>query len=84
MTLRGLGKELESYLLHVAAEENLSMNQAAIRVLKRGAGLAERRGRSEKIGSALDEFAGTWSASKAKALLASMEHFESIDKELWR
>ena len=37
-----------------------------------------------KIGHALDQFAGTWSAKEEKEFLKSIKIFEKIDKELWK
>jgi hypothetical protein len=84
LTLRGLGPELERRLRKLASEEDLSLNQAALRLMQRGAGLSERRVRSDTIGDALDAFIGTWSAAQAKEVLAAARDFERLDEDLWR
>lgn len=84
LTLRGLATELERRLRALAAEEDLSLNQAAIRLMQRGAGLSERRRRADTIGPALDDVIGTWSAAQAKEVLEAARDFERIDEELWR
>lgn len=83
LTLRGFGPELEARLRRQADAENLSLNQAALRLLERGAGLAERRVRLETIGSGLDEFIGTWTEKQARELLKAVGDFEQVDAELW-
>jgi hypothetical protein len=84
LTLRGMGEDLERHLRHLAQVEQLSLNQAALKVLRRGAGLSERRARADSIGPALDDFIGTWSAARARKALAAAKAFEGLDEELWR
>ena len=84
LTLRGLGEDLERHLRNLAKDEQLSLNQAALKVLRRGAGLSERRAKADCIGDALDEFIGTWSAKRAREALAETRVFEDIDPEQWR
>src|SRR3990167_8894798 len=83
LTLRGFGPELEARLRRAAEAENLSLNQAALRFMERGAGLAERRAKLETIGPALDEFIGTWTKKQADDVLGAARDFERIDAEFW-
>lgn len=69
LTLRGVGPELKARLRRAAEAENLSLNQAALRFLERGAGLGERRGKLDTIGPALDEFIGGWTKKQADEVL---------------
>ena len=84
LTLRGFGPELEARLHRAAEAENLSLNQAALRFLERGAGLAERRAKLDTIGPALDEFIGDWTKKQADQVLGAVREFERIDPELWK
>lgn len=84
LTLRGLGPELERRVRKLATDENLSLNQAALRLMQRGAGLSERRARTDSIGGALDDLIGTWSAAQAKEVLAAVGDFEHVDEDLWK
>jgi hypothetical protein len=84
LTLRGLGPELEARLRRAAATENLSLNQAALRFLERGAGLSERRAKLDTIGTALDEFIGGWTKKQGDEVLAATGDFERIDAEFWK
>ena len=84
LTLRGFGPELEARLRRAAEAENLSLNQAALRFMERGAGLAERRAKLDTIGRALDEFIGTWTKKQAEDVLGAVHDFERIDSEFWK
>ncbi|MDP2275080.1 MAG: hypothetical protein Q8N23_17195 [Archangium sp.] len=68
----------------MAEAENLSLNQAALRFLERGAGLSERRAKLDTIGSGLDEFIGGWTKKQAESVLGSTRDFERIDSEFWK
>lgn len=84
LTLRGFSAELEARLRRAAEAENLSLNQAALRFLERGAGLGERRAKLDTIGSALDEFIGGWTKKQADEVLGASRDFERVDPEFWK
>lgn len=84
LTLRGLGPELEEVLQREASEEGISLNQAAVRLLKRGAGLSEKRLRRDVIGSTLDKYIGVWSEQDARRFTEATSDLERIDPELWK
>lgn len=83
LTLRGFGPELEARLRRAAETENLSLNQAALRFMERGAGLAERRARLDTIGSGLDAFIGSWTEKQAREVLKATRDFERVDAGFW-
>ena len=84
LTLRGFGPELEARLRKAAEAEDLSLNQAALRFMERGAGLAERRAKLDTIGARLDEFMGTWTKKQAEEVLGAVRDFERIDAAFWK
>ena len=84
LTLRGFGKQLENRIRELARREGLSLNQAALRLLRRGAGLGEEAEGPNTVGSDLDDHIGTWSAEEADEFDASLEDFGHVDEELWR
>jgi hypothetical protein len=84
LTLRGFEPELERRLRETARREGVSLNQAALRLLRRGAGLPERRGDEGAVGSTLDEFFGTWTPEEAAEFESAVTPFEQIDEEMWR
>ena len=83
LTIRGFGKELEEKIRNLAQEKDISLNKAAVRLLRRGAGLDDASAAEEVIGSSLDHLAGTWSAEEAELMERVEEDFERIDPELW-
>ena len=82
LTLRGFDKALERRLREEARTGGLSLNRAAIRLLRKGAGL-EGGTPDRGVGSSLDHLIGTWSAADARALADATAAFEHVDKDFW-
>ena len=82
LSLHGFDKELELRLAEIARREGVSMNEAALRLLRRGAGLADTV--TGPIGNALDGFIGRWSETDEKSLLESIAVCETVDEALWK
>ena len=83
LTLRGFDADLERRLRLEARNAGVSLNQAALRLLRRGAGLGDAVG-SSAVGSALDHLIGTWSEADERELLEATAFFERVDEEFWR
>jgi len=75
LSVRGFDKELARCIRQIARREGLSLNKAALLLMRRGAGIGETTSESA-IGDGLDEFIGTWSAEDERPLLKSIEPFE--------
>lgn len=84
LTLRGFDARLERRLRELARDRKISLNRAALLLLRRGAGLDREAGTGGEVGDALDSFVGVWSRDQEAELLAAVEPFEQIDAELWR
>ena len=85
LTVRGFDDELSECIRREAAEEGISLSKAALRLLRRGAGLSEVAVMREKIGHSLDRFAGTWTKEEAEEFNKIIEEsFEVIDEEDWQ
>jgi hypothetical protein len=84
LTIRGFDPALERRLHELARNEGISLNKAALLLLRRGAGLSQPKQSPNVVGSSLDEFIGSWSASQERELLEAIEVFERIDERLWR
>lgn len=84
LTLRGFDPALERQLRELASELQISLNRAALLLMRRGAGLAGPRRPAREVGGALDSFIGVWSGEQEAELLEAIEPFEQIDSELWR
>lgn len=83
LTIRGFGKDVEASIRKLASELDISLNKAALRLLRRGAGLDEPPEARDVIGSSLDHLAGTWTIEEAELMRRVEEDFERIDPELW-
>lgn len=84
LTLRGFDAELERRLRATARRNGVSLNKAALDLLRRGAGMKPGTPEPDSVGNALDAFIGNWTARDVDELLAAVEPLEAIDEELWR
>ena len=83
LTVRGFDDDLGEALRQLAQREGISLNQAAIKLLRQGAGLCEGEPASDKVGCSLDHLIGSWTASEAAEMDAALADFESVDKAMW-
>jgi len=84
LTIRGFDKELARRIREIARREGVSLNKAALLLMRRGGGIGETVAPERAIGNALDEFIGTWSAADERRLLESIEPLEAVDEDLWK
>ena len=84
LTVRGFDRELERRIQALARHEGVSLNRAALLLLRRGAGLGEPKRVEQVVGSTLDHLIGTWSAEEESEFLESLRAFEQVDESLWR
>ena len=84
--IRGLDDELSASVRRLAKRDGLSMNQAALKLLRKDAGLADGTRGAETAGSSLDDLFGTWSReeAEAEAFNAALEAFETVDESAWK
>jgi hypothetical protein len=83
LSVRGVDKHLERHLRELARREGVSLNKAALMLMRRGAGLAESK-TSSPIGNALDRFIGSWSEGREQKILGSIASFEVVDESFWK
>ncbi len=83
MTIRGFELELEQKIRNLARREGISMNKAALRLLRKGAAVMESA-EGARIGTRLQKYAGTMSEDEARELLDSIADTERIDPEIWQ
>ena len=79
LTIRGLDEPLFQRLQQLARQEAISLNKAALLLLKRGAGLAPSRQPAEEVGHSLDHLIGAWSPGEEQAFLKATRLFDQID-----
>jgi hypothetical protein len=84
LTVRGFDEDLEREIRRLADHEDISLNKALIRLLRRGAGLDEDGSSRDRVGTSLDHLAGTWSDEQAREFEGIQRDFEGIDPELWK
>jgi hypothetical protein len=84
LSLRGFDKELARRIRELARREHVSLNKAALLLMRRGAGLVESGPLPATVGDALDGFIGRWSAADEKRLLQSIAPCETVDEALWK
>lgn len=83
LTIRGFGKELERRIRRLARREGISLNKAAMRFLRRGAGLEDREVGGTRVGTALDHVIGTWTQAEAREFANAVKDLERIEPALW-
>ena len=83
LTVRGFDDELAESIRRVAQRDRTSLNQAALKLLRRGAGLPDGAGGTNTVGASLDHLIGTWSRDEADEMDAALKEFEIIDESTW-
>lgn len=85
LTVDDIDDELNGRICSLAEREGLSPSQAALRLLRRGAGLTEAPAPREKVGPQRDDLFGTWTKEEGDEFDAAIEEIcEVIDEEMWR
>ena len=83
LTVRGFDDALSDSMRRLAKQEGISLNQAALKLMRKGAGLSDGSEKPNRIGDSLDQFIGSWTAEEADAVNAAIEDFETIDESAW-
>jgi len=83
LTVRGFDEELAQRIRRLANREGISLNQAVLKLLRKGAGLREGKGSADTVGSSLDELIGTWTPDEADELQRALDDLEEIDESMW-
>jgi hypothetical protein len=84
LTLRGLDNELERHLRAVAKARGVSLNRAALILMREGAGLGSAGPRARVVGDSLDHLIGCWSREEERGFLKAIGALEEIDSALWQ
>ncbi len=84
LTVRGFDKHLAHRIRQLAHRENISLNKAALKLMRRGAGLHEDASRINAIGDRLDGFIGSWDKAQTDEFEREISVFETIDAEQWQ
>ena len=84
LTVRGFGDELGEAIRRLAQREGVSLNQAALRLLREGAGLSDRARAGDTVGSSLDHLIGSWTPREADEFDAALADLAVIDEASWK
>ena len=84
LTIRGFDDELARRIRQIANREGISLNRAVLKLLRRGAGLGERKGGSDTVGSSLDHLIGTWTHEEAVEMERALEDLSYVDEAMWK
>ncbi len=83
LTIRGFDDELASRLRRLAEERDISLNKAALVLMRQGAGLGTPGDQPNVIGNSLDRFMGVWTKEEAAEFREATRDFDRIDEDLW-
>lgn len=83
LTLRDIDGPLRAALEKEARRRGVSLNRAAIALLREATGQTGESDLAEEAHD-LDDLAGTWTAEEADELDAAVREQRQIDSELWR
>ena len=83
LTIRGFDARLARKIRQLARARGISLNQAVLKLLRKGAGLAEDDTDREAVGDSLDHLIGTWSREEAEQLDAATADLSDVDPSLW-
>ena len=78
MTVRGIDDELADTIRRLARQDGISLNRAVLRLLRRGAGLADHQDSVDTVGSSLDHFIGSWTRQQADEMDRALQDFEGV------
>ena len=82
ITIRGIEPGLDRVIKSRAKQNNLSVNQWILQMLKKVTGMGKEP--VFKKHSDLDTLAGGWSKEEAKAFQRNTQIFEKIDEDVWK
>jgi hypothetical protein len=83
LTVRGFDDELSASLRRLAKSEGISLNKAALKLMRKGAGLTGSKGNPNAVGNSLDDLFGVWSREEAESFDSALEFFETVDESKW-
>lgn len=83
LTVRGFDKALARRIREVAKARGLSLNQAAVLLLRQGAGLAPAEA-AARVGDSMKALVGAWSREEEAQFRRSLRPLEEVDPAFWK
>lgn len=84
LTVREFDDQLHRRLQELATSEGISLSQAALRLMRKGAGLGAPPRREQVVGAALDHLIGTWTEQEAREMAEATGDFEHVEPDMWQ
>jgi hypothetical protein len=84
LAVRGFDDELGDRIRRLARSRRISLNQAVLLLLRRGAGLEVGTRPRDVIGSSLDRFIGDGTPEEGAELERAVAVFEAVDEDAWK
>ena len=85
ITIANFPPDLEKVLKSTAEKRGVSLDTAAIHLMRQGAGLAPLENDAAPIGNALDAYFGTWTEDEADALRNATRALDQVtDETFWK
>ena len=84
LTVRGFDRALIDRIRRLANQDGISLNQAVLKLLRRGAGIGAPQGGRAVVGASLDHLIGTWTPEEADAMDRALADLAEIDESMWR
>ena len=84
LTIRGFDDELAGRIRQIARAEDISLNRAVLKLLRRGAGPGDRNDDPGTVGDSLNHLIGTWTADETAETSRALEDLSRIDEEMWK
>ena len=82
LTLRGFDDNLAERIRSLAKQEGTSLNQAALKLLRKGAGLPDESRPPDIVGTSLDHLIGSWTKDEAGEFDSALKDFETIEESI--
>ena len=83
LTVRGFGQELANAVQRLATREKISLNQAALKLLRQGAGLRDPIDQPNAPQRAIEELHGAWTPEESAAIDRAISDFSAIEAGMW-
>ena len=83
MTVRGFDQALARRIREVAKARGLSLNQAAVLLIRQGAGLAPAEA-TPCVGDSMQALIGSWSREEEAEFNRAVRPFEEVDAAFWK
>ena len=84
LDLSRLGDDLAASIHRVAEREKTSVDEAAIKLLRKGAEIEDQARKSDKVGNSLDHLFGKWSVAQAEEIDGIIRELDVVDESIWR